>query len=171
MNPCFLNVDLCIIFFIKTVYDKIRTIMTDKEEFLKLDNQLCFAAYSASRAIIRAYKPLLDRLGITYTQYITLMVLWEHKTVSMNKLGEYLNLDSGTLTPLLKKMEKSGLIERKRAENDERQINIAITKKGKALKEEALKIPEQMFCKLPMGVDDACELRDMLKKLYMGIKI
>lgn len=145
--------------------------MTNKEEFLKLDNQLCFAAYSASRAIIRAYKPLLDRLEVTYTQYITLLVLWEHGNMYLNQLGNYLHLDSGTLTPLLKKMEKAELITRKRDSNDERQILILLTKKGQKLKEEALKIPEQMVCKLPISMEEIINLRETLKKVYKEMKI
>lgn len=140
--------------------------MSDKEELLKLDNQLCFSLYTASRAIIRAYKPLLERLQITYTQYITLMVLWEQDGISVNQLGKRLLLDSGTLTPLLKKMEKSQIITRQRNSNDERQITIYLTDKGRKLKEKALEIPEQMLCQLPFGVDRVFTLRDSLKELY-----
>ncbi len=139
--------------------------MSDKEELLKLDNQLCFSLYCASRAIIRAYKPLLDRLGITYTQYITLLVLWEQDSISVNRLGKRLTLDSGTLTPLLKKMEKSKLIARTRNPKDERQINISLTEKGKKLKNKAMEIPEQMLCKLPSDINEVFALRDSLKEL------
>lgn len=138
----------------------------DKEEFLKLDNQLCFALYSASRAIIRAYAPLLKRLGVTYTQYIVLLVLWEQNDISFGKLSERLNLDSGTLTPLLKKMEKQSLLTRKRSKNDERQIQICLTKKGLELKKEALAIPEQMLCKIPFSMDEAIGIKNTLEKLY-----
>lgn len=145
--------------------------MTKGDEFLKLDNQLCFAVYSASRAIIRAYKPLLDRLEITYTQYIALMVLWEKDGVTLNYMGKKLGLDSGTLTPLLKKMEKAKLIKRKRDPSDERHINIYLTQEGKNLKARALEIPEQMVCKLPFEFCDIEKLRDTLKNLYQNIKI
>lgn len=138
----------------------------DKEEFLKLDNQLCFALYSASRAIIRAYAPLLNRLGVTYTQYIVLLVLWEQNDISFSKLSERLNLDSGTLTPVLKKMEQQGLIKRNRSKEDERQIQICLTKKGLELKNQALEIPEQMLCKIPFSLDEAVVLKNTLEKLY-----
>lgn len=142
----------------------------DKYESLKLDNQLCFALYSSSRAIIRAYKPLLDRLDITYTQYITLMVLWEEDGISLNKLGQRLMLDSGTLTPLLKKMEKKQLLSRVRNSKDERQINIFLTVKGKKLMDEALKIPEQMVCNLSMPIKEIFELRDCLKNMLKTLE-
>lgn len=142
----------------------------DKYESLKLDNQLCFALYSSSRAIIRAYKPLLDRLDITYTQYITLMVLWEEDGISLNKLGQRLMLDSGTLTPLLKKMEKKQLLSRVRNSKDERQVNIFLTDKGKNLKDEALKIPEEMVCNLSMPIKEIFELRDCLKNMLKTLE-
>lgn len=146
--------------------------MTDREEFLKLDNQLCFATYSASRAIIRAYKPLLEKLGgITYTQYITLLVLWEHDNITLKELGHYLLLDSGTLTPVLKKMEKSQLINRIRDKNDERQIFVKLTKKGQDLKKIALDVPDEMFCRLPLDMDELTKLREILKKVYTETKI
>lgn len=144
--------------------------MANQEDLLKLDNQLCFSIYSASRAIIRAYKPLLDRLEITYTQYITLLVLWEQDGISVNKLGKRLMLDSGTLTPLLKKMEKAKLIVRKRNSDDERQINIYLTDKGRQLKAKALEIPEQMLCQLPFDINGVFALRDSLKELYKHIQ-
>jgi len=144
--------------------------MSESEELLKLDNQLCFSIYTASRAIIRTYKPLLDRLEITYTQYITLLVLWEQDGISVNKLGKRLLLDSGTLTPLLKKMEKSQLLIRERNPKDERQITISLTEKGKKLKEKALEIPEQMLCKLPFDIEKVFALRDSLKELNNHIQ-
>lgn len=144
--------------------------MDKREEFLKLDNQLCFSLYSASRAIIKAYKPLLDRLGVTYTQYLVLLVLWEEDGITLNQLGAKLILDSGTLTPLLKKMESAKLLTRKRSSKDERQINILLTSKGKKLKEKALEIPEQMMCKLPLDIKDVSNLRENLKHFYENIK-
>lgn len=144
--------------------------MDKREEFLKLDNQLCFSLYSASRAIIKAYKPLLDRLGVTYTQYLVLLVLWEEDGITLNQLGKKLILDSGTLTPLLKKMESAKLLTRKRSSKDERQINILLTSTGKNLKEKALEIPEQMLCKLPLDLKNVSNLRENLKHFYENIK-
>lgn len=100
------------------------------EDKLKLDNQLCFAVYVASKEIIKQYKPFLDPLGLTYTQYITLLALWEKSDISVKELGQRLFLDSGTLTPLLKKLEAMNLIERVRSSDDERLIIVSLTKKG-----------------------------------------
>lgn len=108
---------------------------------LLLDNQLCFALYSTSLAMTRLYKPLLGELGITYPQYLVLLVLWEQDGLSVSALGERLFLDSGTLTPLLKRMESSGLVSRQRATEDERRVRITLTPAGRALKEQAAKVP------------------------------
>ena len=108
---------------------------------LLLDNQLCFALYSTSLAMTRLYKPLLGELGITYPQYLVLLVLWEQDGLSVSALGERLFLDSGTLTPLLKRMESSGLVSRQRAAEDERRVHITLTVAGRALKEQAAKVP------------------------------
>lgn len=115
-------------------------------------------------------KTLHDRLDITYTQYITLMVLWEEDGISLNKLGQRLMLDSGTLTPLLKKMEKKQLLSRVRNSKDERQVNIFLTDKGKNLKDEALKIPEEMVCNLSMPIKEIFELRDCLKNMLKTLE-
>ncbi|MCR4626232.1 MAG: MarR family transcriptional regulator [Treponema sp.] len=108
--------------------------MDSKNEPLKLENQLCFALYVCSKEIIRCMKPYLEKIGLTYTSYIALMGLWEEDGISVNELGNKLYLDSGTLTPLLKKMEKDGLIVRKRSEKDERTVIISLTEKGRAIK-------------------------------------
>lgn len=113
-------------------------------ELLKLDNQLCFPLYACSKEVVRKYKPYLDEIGLTYTQYITMMVLWERNNVNVKQLGEYLYLDSGTLTPLLKKLEQQGLIIRKRLPEDERNVMIELTDSGKELKTRAAQIPVQM---------------------------
>ena len=145
--------------------------MTNREEFLKLDNQLCFATYSAARMIIRAYKPLLEKLGgITYTQYITLLVLWETDGITIKALGKRLLLDSGTLTPVLKKMETSNIIKRIRDKADERKVYIKLTEKGKSLKQIALSVPEEMFCRLPLNMEELTKLREILKKVYLKTK-
>jgi len=116
-----------------------------KEEILLLENQLCFSIYACSREIVRLYRPYLDELGITYPQYLVLLVLWEHETCSVNELGELLFLDSGTLTPMLKRMETAGLLIRKRAIEDERKVLITLTQTGLELKEKAFCIPTSLF--------------------------
>ncbi len=114
------------------------------DELLKLENQICFVLYAASRALTRSYRPLLGKLGITYPQYLVFMVLWERDDITVKHLGEKLYLDSGTLTPLLKRMEKAGFLKRQRSVADERKVRIHLTKKGHELKDEALKVPETL---------------------------
>lgn len=133
------------------------------DELLKLDNQLCFAVYACSREIIKYYRPYLDKLGLTYTQYITMMVLWEAGRISAKDLGMRLHLDSGTLTPLLKKLEHTGLIERHRNSVDERSLIITLTDKGQNLKNRAGEIPEKMFCGLKLTMEELVSLREQLK--------
>ena len=116
----------------------------DKYDALKLENQLCFPLYAVSKEIVKRYKPFLDRLDLTYTQYISMMVLWEHRQMNVKELGEYLYLDSGTLTPVLKKLEQKGWIERTRARDDERVLIVTLTQEGDRLKEKALDVPEQI---------------------------
>ena len=111
--------------------------MSDKYDVLKLENQLCFPLYACSKEIVRKYKPFLDEIDLTYTQYISMMVLWEHKAMNVKQMGEYLYLDSGTLTPVLKKLEQKGYVTRQRDESDERILNVTITEKGEKLKEKA----------------------------------
>ena len=118
--------------------------MADKYDALKLTNQICFPLYAASRKIINRYTPFLEKLDLTYTQYITMMVLWEEKEVTAKELGRRLYLDSGTLTPLLKKMEAKGLLTRSRSSYDERNLVIRITEKGELLRERALEVLERM---------------------------
>lgn len=129
---------------------------------LKLENQLCFPLYACSKEIIRRYKPFLDPLDLTYTQYITLLVLWEKKTVNVKELGDRLYLDSGTLTPLLKKLEAKGLVTRTRSSTDERSVDIALTDAGAALRQQAAKIPEKMGSCVSLSQDDAQTLYRLL---------
>src|SRR5437899_5887217 len=112
---------------------------------LLLGNQLCFAVYSTAHAFNRFYKPLLDRLGLTYPQYLVMLVLWEQDGVAVKEIGERLYLDSGTLTPLLKRMEAAGLVKRTRSTEDERQVLIALTPQGQALKEKARTVPQSIL--------------------------
>ena len=144
--------------------------MSDKYDKLKLDNQLCFPLYAASKEIVRHYKPFLDELDMTYTQYITMMVMWEHKELSVKELGHYLYLDSGTLTPLLKTMEKKGWVTRNRSSEDERVLNITITEAGEALKEKAITVPENMAACVKLEPKEAKELYATLYKILDNFK-
>lgn len=134
-------------------------------ERLKIDNQLCFPLYACSREIVRLYKPLLDEIGLTYTQYIAMMVLWERKEVTVKLLGEILYLDSGTLTPLLKKMEAAGLLTRSRDKKDERSVIAKLTEKGERLKEQAITIPEKISSCVPLNQEEALDLYRLLYKI------
>ena len=136
---------------------------------LKLENQLCFPLYATAKEIIRVYKPLLDELNLTYTQYIAMMVLWQQKELTVKELGEALYLDSGTLTPLLKKMEAQGLVLRKRNAADERSVIITITEDGEKLRERAAAIPEKMGGCLPLSKEEGKELYRLLCKILANI--
>ena len=132
---------------------------------LKLENQLCFPLYACSREIIRQYKPFLDELGLTYTQYIAMMVLWERRSVTVKALGDCLYLDSGTLTPLLKKLEAKGLLTRARSNQDERNLIVTITEAGDELRARAVGVPEKMARCSPLEPEEAMTLYRLLYKL------
>ena len=142
------------------------------EEFdpLKLEYQLCFPLYACSKEIIKKYKPYLDEIDLTYTQYITMMVLWEYEEINVKTLGEKLFLDSGTLTPLLKKLENKGYIKKERFSKDERNVLISITEKGKNLKEKAKNIPLKVSKCLNIEEKDSLELYKILYKILNQIK-
>ncbi len=137
---------------------------------LKLENQLCFPLYAASRGVVRLYTPLLSKLGLTYTQYITMMVLWEKKHTTVKALGDLLYLDSGTLTPLLKKLEQQGLLLRKRDPEDERCLLVTITDKGEALRQQAVDIPQRMGECVNLTQPDAETLYRLLYQLLEHMK-
>lgn len=139
--------------------------MPDKFDALKLENQICFPLYACSKEVVRKYKPYLDAIDLTYTQYITMMVLWEHKEITVKEIGEFLYLDSGTLTPVLKTLEKKGLLTRHRSGEDERVLKICITEKGEALKEQAADIPLKMGACLKLSMEEAKELYSLLYKV------
>jgi DNA-binding MarR family transcriptional regulator len=134
-------------------------------ESLKLENQLCFPIYALSRQITALYRPHLEALELTYPQYLVMLALWEHETVTVKQLGKLLWLDSGTLTPLLKRMEENGLLSRNRSEADERVVNIRISAKGTALKQLALSIPEAIKNALSTDDEQLFNLRDQLKQI------
>ena len=135
------------------------------EKALRLDNQLCFPLYAASKEIIKRYKPYLDEIGLTYTQYITLLVLWEHNALNIKQLGEKLFLDSGTLTPVVKKLEAQKLVKRNRLPEDERNVIVELTSKGLELKAKALKIPYAMSKEMNIDEEEAKVLYKVLYKI------
>ena len=132
---------------------------------LKLENQLCFPLYACSREIVKRYTPFLEKLDLTYTQYLVMMVLWEKKKINVKSLGECLFLDSGTLTPLLKKLENKGYILRQRQKEDERNVQISITEKGAKLKNKAKEIPKKMGSCLELAPEEAEKLYKTLYKI------
>ena len=137
----------------------------DKYDVLKLEYQFCFPIYACSREMIKQYKPFLDELDLTYTQYIAMMVLWEKRSLTAKELGTRLFLDSGTLTPLLKKMESKGLLVRHRSEQDERNLVVTITEKGEALKERAVAIPEKIAKCIRLTPEEISSFYHILYKL------
>ena len=139
--------------------------MENKYNALKLENQLCFPLYACSKEVVKRYKPFLDKLDLTYTQYITMMVMWDKKSINVKELGEYLYLDSGTLTPLLKKLEAKGYIKRQRSKNDERNLIVTITEKGEKLKDDAIEVPAQMEQCVNISNEEAAQLYKLLYKL------
>lgn len=140
----------------------------NRYEVLKLKNQLCFPLYACSREVVKRYKPFLDKIGLTYTQYIAMMVLWEKKSMNVKELGTYLYLDSGTLSPLIKKLEAKGLITRKRSDIDERNLLVEITSKGETLKEQAVEIPMQIAGCTNLSEEEAMLLYQLLYKILGG---
>ena len=139
-------------------------------DMLKLENQLCFPLYAAANKAVNRYKPLLDEIGLTYTQYIVMLVLWEHKSVMVSELGKRLYLDSGTLTPLLKRLEGKGLVKRERSAVDERVVHITATQTGERLKEAAENISLRMEQTLHFAPEDVERLHALLYQLLNGLK-
>ena len=139
--------------------------MTRKYDPLKLSNQLCFPLYAAAKEVVRKYTPALEKIDLTYTQYITMMVLWEEREISVKALGERLFLDSGTLTPVLKTLEKKGLIARTRSEKDERVLIATVTAAGLDLRDNALSIPGEVASCVDLTPEEAVELYRLLHKV------
>lgn len=138
---------------------------TKEIDSLKLENQLCFPLYSASREVVKKYHPYLTEIGLTYTQYITMMVMWEEKQISVKELGGKLFLDSGTMTPVLKSLEQKGFVLRNRSEQDERSVLVKITESGENLKESAREIPLKVAGCVGLEVEEAKELYKLLYKI------
>lgn len=144
--------------------------MADKYEKIKLKNQLCFPIYLCSKEIIRKYTPVLDKLNLTYTQYIVMMYFWENKQSNVKELGKTLLLDSSTLTPLLKKLEKKGYITRTKSSVDERNLVLELTSQGDALKDDALNVPEEIGKCINLEKEEAKTLYSLLYKVLVGIE-
>lgn len=138
-------------------------------EWMKLDNQLCFAFYTCSREIMKLYRPLLSQFGLTYTQYITLLSLWERDGVTVKELGAKLFLDSGTLTPLLKKLENAGLITRTRDKADERNVIIELTDRGRALQEQAAEVPLKLYADTKVTREDIAAMHNHINSFLHKI--
>ena len=136
-----------------------------KYDCIRLENQLCFPIYAASREIVKRYRPFLDELDLTYTQYIAMMVFWEEKKINVKHLGEKLFLDSGTLTPVLKSLEAKGFVSRYRSKEDERILTVEITPEGEALKERAVEIPQKMAGCVKLSAEEATQLHTLMHKI------
>lgn len=137
---------------------------------IKLENQICFSLYAASREVIKLYKPILDKHNLTYTQYVAMIVLWEEEKMTVKEIGQRLHLDSGTLTPLLKKLEGRGLITKHRNINDDRVVIVELTEIGLKLKGDILDVPGEVFCKLNISKERAEELKHNLDDLLQSLK-
>lgn len=140
------------------------------EDYLKLDKQLCFSLYVLHREIMHQYRPILDDIGLTYPQYITLMALWENDGLTVNQLGDQLKLDNGTLTPLLKRLEAKNLLTRIRRKSDERVVEISLTEEGIKLKEKAACVPGQILTALNLNLEDMHALKTLSDKVFDNAK-
>jgi DNA-binding MarR family transcriptional regulator len=136
-----------------------------EDDLLKLDNQLCFVLYAGSRVMTKLYRPFLDRLNLTYPQYLVMLVLWEHVTLSVSDIGSLLYLDSGTLTPLLKRLESLDFIRRTRLTEDERKVMITLTNKGTRLKRQAVKVPRELFCRSGLTIEEFYSIKQNITTL------
>ncbi len=142
----------------------------DEYDVLKIENQLCFPLYACAKEVVRKYTPYLDKIDLTYTQYITMMVLWEYGRMNVKELGERLYLDSGTLTPMLKKLESKGLISRERSKADERQVTIEATQQGMKLREQALSVPAAVGKCIDLSTEEIASLYQLLYKILRGLE-
>ncbi|MFI6035754.1 MarR family winged helix-turn-helix transcriptional regulator [Streptomyces sp. NPDC051315] len=142
---------------------------TSEENWLRLDRQICFSLHAASRAFNGVYRVILKELGLTYPQYLVMLVLWEEGELPVKKLGEHLRLDSGTLSPLLKRLESAGLVRRERSTRDERSVVVRPTEEGTALRERALRVPRRIAGATGFGVEEIRELRERLDRLTAAL--
>lgn len=141
-----------------------------KYDKIKLENQVCFPLYALSREVIKLYKPILDKYNLTYTQYITMLVMWEVETVIFKELGKKLHLDSGTLTPVVKKLEAMELVTKHRNKEDDRLVTVQLTEKGKMLREDILTVPDEIYCKFQGDHKKLIELKKQLDELLALIE-
>ncbi|RFU86548.1 MarR family transcriptional regulator [Streptomyces triticagri] len=139
------------------------------DDALRLDQHLCFSLQAASRAFSGVYRVLLKELGLTYPQYLVMVVLWEHRELSVKQLGEHLRLDSGTLSPLVKRLEAAGLVRRERSAHDERSVHVHLTEEGAALRERALLVPRRIAAATGIGLDEVRDLRARLDRLTTAL--
>ncbi len=144
--------------------------MSREDELLKLDNQLCFVLYAASRAVTQMYRPLLQKLKLTYPQYLVMLVLWEEDGLTVNEIGARLQLDSGTLTPLLKKLESREILKRERDSADERRVIISLLPEGRKLKNKAVSVPEELLCRTGLSPREFIELKTNINNLVKKMK-
>ena len=155
----------------KTASNSMTTEMiSDKYSSIRLNNQLCFPLYACAKEVIRQYRKPLEKLGLTYTQYIVMMVLWEFGEMTEGELGKRVHLDSGTLAPLLKRLEKLGFINRIRPKSNERKLLISLTEQGAALKERAVNVPQEMDGCIPLSEDELSMLKKLLDKALLQMK-
>lgn len=143
---------------------------TSKYDCIRLDNQICFPLYACSKELIRQYRKPLEELGLTYTQYVVMMVFWEHGGMTEGELGKKVRLDSGTLTPLLKRLEKQGLVNRTRMDGNERKLYLSLTKSGEVLKEKALSVPQVVQKCLDMSEEELIQLKYLLDKALLRME-
>lgn len=143
--------------------------MENNFNVLKIENQLCFPLYACAKGVVKKYKPYLDKIDLTYTQYITMMIMWDKKQINVKSLGECLYLDSGTLTPLLKRLETKGYITRERSSDDERNLIVSITEKGENLKQEAVGIPKSLSGCVDLTAEEAVQLYTLLYKILSSL--
>ena len=136
---------------------------------LLLDNQLCYALYAAAHRMTKSYRPMLERMGLTYPQYLVLLVLWENDGITVSEIGRRLRLDSGTLTPVLKRLESSGLLNRSRRQSDEREVEIALTDQGRELRSEAVAVRQSVMCQLNMSEPEIQAMRADLNALIENL--
>ena len=141
------------------------------ENQIKLSNQLCFQIYNLSKEMVGLYRPLLEDLDITYPQYLVMLVLWEHQKINVKEIGMLLNLDSETLTPLLKRLEAKQLVLRERSKKDERIVEISLTEKGEKYKEKALCIPDKLISKINLNKDEQIQFKQLINKISKSLKL
>jgi len=140
-----------------------------KYDCLKIENQLCFPLYACAKEVVRKYTPLLEKLDLTYTQYIAMMVIWDSEEINVKELGKRLFLDSGTLTPLLRKLESKGYVTRRRSEEDERNLIVTVTPEGRKLRDEALSVPQKIACTMALDQEEAMTLYRLLYKILGAV--